>query len=42
MNVIHSAHSTHLTTDVRTNLRTGRRQSVVICGMTLLLQWTKQ
>jgi len=34
----------HLTTEVHTNLRKGRCQSVTvaICGMTLLLQWTKQ
>jgi len=44
MNSINSAHSTHLTTEVRTNLRAGRYQAVTvaICGMTLQLQWTKQ
>jgi len=39
MNAIHWVHSTHLTTKVHTNLRT---VTVAICGMTLLLQWTKQ
>jgi len=44
MNAIHSAHSTYLTTELCTNLQTGRCQAVTvaICGMTLLLQWTKQ